>query len=934
MRAPFLRTAPSLLLLLLGGLLLAGPATPAARAQDAPPPPAAPDNRFFPKEMEDALKAMGGADPEDSFTNGLAVLARLRFRDGATEPMRKDAFPPVLEAALSTRLEHVASFAAEILAGLDLPRLATEASKSVDGETDAQRLFNAAVLLEECAVPAEGADKAPDPVDALVKLAGKGNEAVRTRAVEALGEVASLRRGAPEKVRERAAGTVLSVYGGAGKNSKLRNVCAVALGKIGHRKALGALLQGLGQTDGKHGYFAALALSWLEPASPGSSDASAFASLQSYSPSGGDSLEAWAKALDACAREENIESLVSTLSSGGKPEAREAAAAALGRLLPALPSPDPGGEPAGATDAEKERSALRAKAGAVLFDRMVGDPSTYVQWACFHALGRAGGPWLGENALKLLRSPNPDNAARAIHLCGDWKVAAAAKVLGPGIFAMKDELMRRRVAVEFWRIGDADAIREFEGRLRETKGGVPFARGCDALGSRRNPEAFKFALELLRSTREGSPEQFAVELCLEKMTGHFFGPYPGVWNKWYEKNPQFFSPRQAAIEREKWREEFDKENKGFRQTKETEKAVQMGLEYLARHQDQDGAWDPQGFRARCDRQPSCSASTGTRVQEDPSGRTGIAVLAFLGAGYTSDSGKFKTAIRRGLEYLMARQQVHGDYLTNDLIGGYNRPIALQAYAEGYTATHDPRYLPFVVKGVDFLTQIQNSIGGWRYRVEVQTSDSSVAAWMLFAMKGAEKAGVEVRPVVYEGCRMLFERYSVRVPKDGPREDLVDIDPSYGFEVGTGSTYEFRTGYQDQAYAPTHATTALGLMSHILLGFRRSHPFCIGSANHIVDKQMPEVPKDGNWDKLNIKQEYPIYFLYYGTLAMHQMGGKYFREWNAQVRAMLPGTQIKEGCSRGSWQGKALDGIFGSIYTTATGVMTMETYYRYLPVLQD
>ena len=218
---------------------------------------------------------------------------------------------------------------------------------------------------------------------------------------------------------------------------------------------------------------------------------------------------------------------------------------------------------------------------------------------------------------------------------------------------------------------------------------------------------------------------------------------------------------------------------------------------------------------------------------------------------------------------------------------------------------------------------------------METSDSSVAAWMLFSMKAAEKAGAHVRGIVFDGTRLLFERYSVRVPADGPREELVDIDPAYGFDVGgSKATYEFRTGYQDQAYAPTHATTALGLMCHILLGFRRSHPFCIGSANHILAKQLPQVPKDGNLDKINIKQEYPMYFMYYGTLSMHQMGGRYFRAWNEQVRTILPGTQIKEGCSRGAWISSGFDGFFGSFYTTATGVLTLETYYRYLPVLQD
>ena len=115
---------------------------------------------------------------------------------------------------------------------------------------------------------------------------------------------------------------------------------------------------------------------------------------------------------------------------------------------------------------------------------------------------------------------------------------------------------------------------------------------------------------------------------------------------------------------------------------------------------------------------------------------------------------------------------------------------------------------------------------------------------------------------------------------------------------------------------------------------RSHPFCIGSANHILAKQLPEFPKDGKFDRLGIKQEYPLYFLYYGTLAMHQMGGKYFRTWNECVRVLLPGSQKKTGCARGSWAGEGYDGIFGSLYTTATGVMALETYYRYAPILQD
>lgn len=918
---------PSPLPVLLAAVLFLGPPM-GARALDGGDPPAPQDNRFFPKEMEDALKAMAGSDPEDSFQEGLATLARLRGRDGGREGLREGAFAPILAHALATRLEHIASFAGEILVSLDARRLLAEVRKEVEDTSDPVRLFNAAVLLEEIPPVPEPESVEADSVSVLLRILGKGKAAARTRVAEALGEVAAARRGIPEKVRDRAAQAVLGLYGSSSGDPDLQNVCAVALGKIGSPRAIPALLQGLGRTEGKHGFVAALALGWIE-------DPSVFPSVHHLQAGGGESLESWAKALDHCARESDLPALVATLANSGRPEAREAAAVALGRLLPALPAPGVDGAPAGTTREEKERSALRAQAASALYDRMVGDSSARVQWACFHAVSRAGGPWLGSQAVKLLQSPNQAHVIRAIHLCGDWKVAAAAKPLvAGGIFGAKDDFLRKRCAVEFFRIGDAVAIEEFRTKMKGLEGGVAFSRGCDALGQWRSPDGFRLALDLLRSTREGSQEQFAVEMALEEMTGHLFGPFPAIWTKWFEKNPGFFSPRQARIERERWREEFDKENKGFRQTKETEKAVQRGLEYLARHQDVDGAWDAARFKDRCDRVPACSVSTGARVQEDNVSRTALSILAFLGAGYTPEAGKYKTALRRGLEYLMARQQACGDYLTNDLIGGYNRPLALQAYAEACAVTHDPRYLPFVQRAADFLAQIQNSIGGWRYRVDVETSDSSVAAWMLFAMKAAEKAGAHVRPVVFEGTRVLFRRYSVRVPQNGPREDFVDIDPSYGFEVGKDAKYEFSTGYQDRAYAPTHATTALGLMSHVLMGYRRSHPFCIGSANFILAKQLPEVPKEGNWDKLNIKQEYPMYFMYYGTLSMHQMGGRYFRTWNDRIRTILPATQIQTGCARGSWKGTAYDGFFGSLYTAAVGVLTLETYYRYLPVLQD
>jgi hypothetical protein len=450
------------------------------------------------------------------------------------------------------------------------------------------------------------------------------------------------------------------------------------------------------------------------------------------------------------------------------------------------------------------------------------------------------------------------------------------------------------------------------------------------LGSRRNQRGFELALELLESSKAGSREQFAVELALERQTGHFFGTDTSVWREWFGKNSKFFEKEQHAIERAKWREDFLKENAEPSRTTATEVAVQAALDYLARHQDPSGAFDQQHFLSLCS-EPPCPTSSGARIQMESIGVTSLCTLAFFGAACEPGKGRYGGVLDRAMQFLLARQMPNGDYVPNDLIGGYNRPVALQAYAEAANVTRDPQYLPYVQRGVDFLACIQADKGGWRYRVVDNANDTSVVAWVLFGAKSAEKAGARVRRSVFEGCDLVLAGYQVRPVAE--REDYVrDIDPNYAFEVGSGTKYEFHTGYQNDKFDRKYATTGLGLMSRILLGFRRSHPFCIGSANKVLAEQVPEVPKVGK--DVQFRQEYPMYHMYYGTLAMHQMGGRYFREWNKAVKEILTRTQETAGCSTGSWPGWGFDTYFSRLYATAIGALTLETYYRYAPILQD
>ena len=73
--------------------------------------------------------------------------------------------------------------------------------------------------------------------------------------------------------------------------------------------------------------------------------------------------------------------------------------------------------------------------------------------------------------------------------------------------------------------------------------------------------------------------------------------------------------------------------------------------------------------------------------------------------------------------------------------------------------------------------------------------------------------------------------------------------------------------------------------------------------------------------------------YYGTYAMFQMGGKYWKEWNKAMKSAVVESQRKDGSSKGSWDPVGPWGYAGGrVYSTATMVLCLEVYFRYAKVL--
>jgi len=78
----------------------------------------------------------------------------------------------------------------------------------------------------------------------------------------------------------------------------------------------------------------------------------------------------------------------------------------------------------------------------------------------------------------------------------------------------------------------------------------------------------------------------------------------------------------------------------------------------------------------------------------------------------------------------------------------------------------------------------------------------------------------------------------------------------------------------------------------------------------------------------------LYYWYYGTLAMYQYGGEPWRRWNVSLRDRLISEQRKLGNTAGSWDPKGPWGAYGGrVYSTALSALSLEVYYRFLPLYQ-
>lgn len=353
-------------------------------------------------------------------------------------------------------------------------------------------------------------------------------------------------------------------------------------------------------------------------------------------------------------------------------------------------------------------------------------------------------------------------------------------------------------------------------------------------------------------------------------------------------------------------------------TEESERAVELSLRWLASIQTPQGSWDASAHGSGQmfeDSRMIETDSTGrkrtltvklSKDGDQPAGAradtgiTALALLSFLGAGYTHEEGKYVNNVSRALRWLVRQQDEEGCLAGNAtyFARNYCHAMATYALAEAMGMQSDPNadaeLRLAVLKAVAYTSGQQSPQGGgWRY-IAGQDGDMSMFGWQMMSLKSAEIAGVPISGTVKS--RMMRFLRSRRLGESGGLSGYRGGDPA------------------------NKTMTAESMFCRQMLGYERA-----GADNReAVAYLMRRLP-----DRADMN----YYYWYYGTLSMFQYGGDEWDKWNQEIRELLTQEQETTGEFAGSWDprksrwGRA----GGRVYTTALATLSLEVYYRFLPL---
>jgi hypothetical protein len=326
-----------------------------------------------------------------------------------------------------------------------------------------------------------------------------------------------------------------------------------------------------------------------------------------------------------------------------------------------------------------------------------------------------------------------------------------------------------------------------------------------------------------------------------------------------------------------------------------------GLAWLATQQRADGS-----FQTRDVGQPAI---------------TSLCILAFLARGHLPGEGRYGADLNRAIEYVLSCQQPDGVFakvaptmptakLNASHTSNYNHTISGLMLAEVYGMTRgdlNRRIKPALEKAIAYASQrlpqpkrLSVDEGGWRYRTSFPRNDSdlSVTSWHLMFLRSCKNAGFQVpNHLVDEALQYVGRLYH----------------PNPGTFVYSANTPSI-----------TRAMAGAGILS-FTLGGRHGDERTERAGQFLLRHPFHE------YNVPDFEGERYFYSAFYSSLAMFQLGGRYWREFYPVLERTLVGNQRRDG----SWDTdcREVDAVFGRAYTTALVILALSPPTQLLPIFQ-
>ncbi|MEN9973996.1 MAG: hypothetical protein RLZZ282_2 [Verrucomicrobiota bacterium] len=270
---------------------------------------------------------------------------------------------------------------------------------------------------------------------------------------------------------------------------------------------------------------------------------------------------------------------------------------------------------------------------------------------------------------------------------------------------------------------------------------------------------------------------------------------------------------------------------------QAELAYEKGLQFLARTQNEKGAWND---------------SVGGEA-----GVVGLCVASFLAHGEDPSNGPYAKTIRAGIDYILTQQNEKNGYIGSSM---YNHAFATKALAESYGVVNNPKIAPALKKAIDMILSSQklNPFGAWRYTPDSRDADTTCTGCQMVTLFAARNAGIAI-------------------PDEALRKGLAYLnnnrssDGSYGYTSSAGGK-------------PT--LTAIGLL-------------CLSLAKE-KDSKGFQASTDFLKKNLDYRDRYyPYYFEYYMSQALFHADEAAWNEWNARNIRYLSTIQGADGSFPGN-----------------------------------